>query len=113
MTEFGDRAFKKVVVVKFPGGSVVKNQPANAGDQSPGQRLIPWGRKWQPTPVFSLGKSQGPGSLEGYSPWSRKESDTTERLSGKESACNARDTRDLGLILELGKSPGGGNGNQF
>ena len=32
-------------------------------------------------------------------------------LSGKESACNARDTRDLGLILELGKSPGGGNGN--
>ena len=31
--------------------------------------------------------------------------------AGKESACNARDTRDLGLILELGKSPGGGNGN--
>ena len=79
MTEFGDRAFKKVVMVKFPGGSVVKNQPANAGDQSPGQRLIPWGRKWQPTPVFSMGKSQGPGSLEGYSPWSRKESDMTER----------------------------------
>ena len=47
----------------------------------------------------------------GYSAWGRKESDTTERLSGKESACNARDTRDLGLILELGKSPGGGNGN--
>ena len=29
-------------------------------------------------------------------------------LSGKESTCNAR---DLGLILGLGRSPGGGHGN--
>ena len=40
----------------------------------------PWRRKWQPTPVFLLGKSHGQRSLMGYSPWSRKESDTTERL---------------------------------
>ena len=32
-------------------------------------------------------------------------------LSGKASACNARDTGDVGLIPELGRSPGGGNGN--
>ena len=31
--------------------------------------------------------------------------------AGKESACNARDTGDLGSIPELGGSPGGGNGN--
>ena len=37
--------------------------------------------KWQPTPVFLLGKSHGQRSLEGYSPWDRKESDTTEGLS--------------------------------
>ena len=31
-----------------------------------------------PTPVFSPGESQGQRSLAGYSPWGRKESDTTE-----------------------------------
>ena len=38
----------------------------------------PWRREWQPTPVFVPGKSHGPRSLVGYSPWGRKESDTTE-----------------------------------
>ena len=33
-------------------------------------------RKWQPTPVFLPGKSHG-WSLVGYSPWGRKEQDTT------------------------------------
>ena len=32
-------------------------------------------------------------------------------FSGKESACNAGDTEDAGLIPGWGKSPGGGNGN--
>ena len=32
-------------------------------------------------------------------------------LSSKESACNARDTGDVGLMPGLGKSPGEGNGN--
>ena len=34
-----------------------------------------------------------------------------QRLRGKESACNARDTEDLDLIPGSRKSPGGGNGN--
>ena len=38
-------------------------------------------RKWQPTPIFLPGESHGQRSLEGYSPWGRKELDTTERLS--------------------------------
>ena len=42
---------------------------------------IPWRRKWQPTPVFLPGKFHGQRSLAGYSPWDRKESDTTERLT--------------------------------
>ena len=33
---------------------------------------IPWKRKWQPTPVFLLGKSHGQGTLAGYSPWGRR-----------------------------------------
>ena len=31
--------------------------------------------------------------------------------AGEESACNAGDTEDAGLIPGLGRSPGGGNGN--
>ena len=39
---------------------------------------IPWRRAWQPTPIFLPGESHGQRSLPGYSPWGRKESDTTE-----------------------------------
>ena len=37
-----------------------------------------WRRKWQPTPMFLPGESQGRGSLVGCRLWSRTESDTTE-----------------------------------
>ena len=37
-----------------------------------------WRRKWQPTPVFLAGESQGWGSLVGCRLWGRTESDTTE-----------------------------------
>ena len=37
-----------------------------------------WRRKWQPTPVFLPGESQGWGILVGYHLWGRTESDTTE-----------------------------------
>ena len=36
-----------------------------------------WRRKWQPTPVFLPGESQGEESLVGYCLWGRTESDTT------------------------------------
>ena len=88
----------------LPGGAVVKNPPANAGDTgsmpapgsshvgkltfqyrrrkrhgfNPWVRKIPWRRQWQPTPGFLLRKSHGWRSLEGYSPWGCKESDITE-----------------------------------
>ena len=37
-----------------------------------------WRRKWQPTPIFLPGESQGWGSLVGCRLWGRTESDTTE-----------------------------------
>ena len=37
-----------------------------------------WRRKWQPTPVFLPGESQGQGSLLGCCLWGHTESDTTE-----------------------------------
>ena len=65
----------------FPGGAVVKNPLANAGDTAdfdPCVRNIPWRRKWQPTLVFLPGKSHGQRSLVGYSPGDCKESDMIE-----------------------------------
>ena len=37
-----------------------------------------WRRKWQPTPEFLPGESQGRGSLVGCHLWGRTESDMTE-----------------------------------
>ena len=39
-----------------------------------------WRRKWQPTPVFLPGESQGGGSLVGCRLWGRTESDMTEAI---------------------------------
>ena len=41
-------------------------------------RKIPWRRERQPTPVFLHGEFHEQRSLAGYSPWGRKELDTTE-----------------------------------
>ena len=46
--------------------------------QIPGSGRFPWRGKWQPTPVFLHWKCHGQKSLVGYSPWGRKESDTSE-----------------------------------
>ena len=53
--------------------------------------MIPWRRKWQPTPLFLLGKSHGQGSLVGYSPWGCKESDIPEWLSMYKRFANLMD----------------------
>ena len=88
------------VLFSFPGGSEVKASASNAGDlvfdpwvgkipwgrkwQSTPVKIpwgrkwqstpvkIPWWRKWQPTPVFLPGESQGQRSLVGYSPQRRR-----------------------------------------
>ena len=58
----------------FPGGSVVKNPPANVGDLGsiPGLGRFPWRRAWQPTPVLLLRELHGQSNLAGYSPWGQK-----------------------------------------
>ena len=68
---------------RWPSGKESACQVGDAGDVG----LIPWvgkmlwSRKWQPTPVFLLGKSHRQKSLEGYSPWCHRESDMTEQLN--------------------------------
>ena len=81
----------------------VRNPPANAGDVRDAGSIPGWGRShrrvWQPTPVFLPGASHGQRSLAGYSPWGRKESDTTEQqhffrwVSGKAYAHPCRTCR--------------------
>ena len=41
----------------------------------------PWRREWLPPPVFLPRQFYGQRSLEGYSSWCRKESDTIEQLT--------------------------------
>ena len=62
---------------------MVKNLPAvrETWVRSLGwDNLLEEGRAWPPIPV-SMENLHGQRSLAGYSPWGRKESDTTERLS--------------------------------
>ena len=64
----------------FPGGSVLNDLPAKAGDAGsiPGLGRYPGEGKWQPTPVFLPGKWHGWRSPAGYSHWVCRESYTTE-----------------------------------
>ena len=68
---------------KFPGDTSGKEPVCQCRRHkrrgfNPWVEKIPWKRKWQPTPVFLLGISQGQRSLAGYSPWDCKESGMTE-----------------------------------
>ena len=72
-----------VLVIAFPGGSDGEVSAYNEGRPGFNSRVgkMPWRRKWPLTPVFLPGKSSGwKRSMTGYSPWGRKESDTTELL---------------------------------
>ena len=68
---------KPLKLTGFPWELRGKGSACNAGDTGdmgsiPGLEKIPWRRKWQPTPVFSSGKSHGQRNLASYSPWGCK-----------------------------------------
>ena len=70
----------------FPGGSVVKNPPASAGDAGdlgliPGLGRSPGEENGNLLQYSCLKNPMEQRSLVGYSPWSHKQSDMTERLS--------------------------------
>ena len=54
--------------------------------QETGVRKIPQRRAWQHAAVFLPGEFHGQRSLEGYSPWGCKKSDTAEQLRLSHSA---------------------------
>ena len=67
----------------FPGGSVEKNPPANAGDAGliPVWRRFPREGNGNSLQYSCLGNSHGLRSLVGSSPWGHKESDVSKWLN--------------------------------
>ena len=66
----------------FPGGSDGKESASNVGDPGsiPVLERSPGEGNGNPLQYSCLEKSHGQRSLVGYSPWGRKELDTTEQL---------------------------------
>ena len=91
----------------------------------PGLGRPPGGGHGNPLQYSCLENPHEQRNLAGYSPWSHKESDMTERLStahmrakglpwwlgGEESARNAGEAGNASSVPGLGRSPGGGLGN--
>ena len=71
-----------------PGSSDVKASACNAGDLGsiPGSGRFPWRRKWQPTPVFLPGESQGRGSRWAAVHWVAQSRTRLKRLSSSSSS---------------------------
>ena len=67
----------------FPGGSDGKESTYNVGDLGsiPEVGRSPGGGHDSPLHYSFLENAHGQRSLVGYSPWGRKKSDTTDRLS--------------------------------
>ena len=89
---FGKRRYEKwktaeisefCIMRGFPGSSAGKESTCNAGDPGliPGLGSSPGGGHGNPLQYSCLENSHGQRSLAVYSPWGRKESDTTEQLS--------------------------------
>ena len=57
--------------------------------------FTPWRRKWQPTPVFLPGESQGRGSLVGCRLWGHTDRTRLKRLSSGSSSGSVVSTTGL------------------
>ena len=67
-----------------------------------------WRRKWQPTPVFLPGESQGQGSLVGCRLWGRTESETTEATQQQQDTTRpAHRTKHCTELVGCRPSPSG------
>ena len=85
---------RKIPWTEEPGGLQSMGSPRVGHDWATSLSLFTsmhWRRKWQPTPVFLPGESQGRGSLVGCRLWGHTESDTTEathqRQQQQENTC--------------------------
>ena len=74
---------KRLLNSLFSGGSDGKESSCKRRRHgfNPWVRKIPWRWEWQPTLVLLPGEFHGQRSQVGYSPWSHKELEMTERHS--------------------------------
>ena len=74
---------------------MIKNLPAKTGDTGsiPGLGRSPRGGNSNSLQHFCLEKSNGQGSLEGYSPWGHKELDTTDHACICKTSCHVAEFR--------------------
>ena len=82
---------------------VVKNPPANAGDKRdvnsiPGLGRSPGGGHGNPLQFSCLKNPDEQQSLVSYSPWSRKELDTTEQLSTAQHIATAESSKFVDIL---------------
>ena len=80
MVYSGREVVEKPTSLVGTDSAMVKNPPANGGDTGliPGSGRSTGVGNGNPLHYSCLEKSHGQRSLAGYSPWSHKESDTTE-----------------------------------
>ena len=83
-----DIGIAPTVYLGFPGGASGKEPACQCRRHKrlrfdPWVGKIPWSRKWQSIPVFLPGTSHAQRNLVGYSPWGRKELDTTKHTQKK------------------------------
>ena len=73
----------------FPSGTDDKESACNEGDMGsiPGLGRSTGGGHGNPFQCSCLENPDGQKSLAGYSPWGRKELDTTEQLSTAQALC--------------------------
>ena len=78
------------VFLGLPGGLVSKESACTTGDWGsiPGLGRSPGGGNGNPLQCSCLENPHGQRSLAGYSPWGRREADTTERPSTAQFICN-------------------------
>ena len=77
---FNKHLFSAYYIHGFPDGSDGKESPRNAGDLGsvPGLGRSPGGGHGDPLQYSCLENPCGQRSLVGYSPWGRKDLDTTD-----------------------------------
>ena len=101
---------------------MVKNPPTNAGDvrdvgSIPGSGRFPREGNGNPLQYYCLESSVDRGAWLATVHRVRKELETTEHITilnfsgGSDGKASAYNAKDPGLIPELGKSSGEGNGN--
>ena len=117
-------SFWELLNYKECGGQrlVVKNPPTNAGDvrdvgSIPGSGRFPREGNGNPLQYYCLESSVDRGAWLATVHRVRKELETTEHITilnfsgGSDGKASAYNAKDPGLIPELGKSSGEGNGN--